>query len=386
MTRLSKCYAIKDLRHAAKKSLPGVMFDYIAGGAEDEITVRRNLESFQHYQFVPRVLKDVTHINLTTTIQGVRSRLPIICAPTAMSRTFHYLGEKAVAKAAGQAGIPYTLSTVATTSIEDIAKISNGVKFFQIYAWRNRQMVKDFISRCRQSQYQAIMLAVDFPTLGNRERDLRNGHGHLSEQRLKILAGALMHPKWFYRYLTSAPLTMANMVEFLPHGGDAAKTIDKVNELFDASITWQDAAEIQKLWGGPFILKGIQSVADAKLAVELGASGIVLSNHGGRQLDGAPPAMDLLPAVKAAVNDSLEIYIDGGIRRGSDVIKAIALGATACLIGRPYLYGLAAGGEAGVSHALNIFSTEMTRVMQLIGCDSVSKLSVDYVENIRQQA
>ena len=382
MKNLNHCFSIADLKKLAKKSLPGVMFDYIEGGAEDEITIGRNRQVFSEYEFVPRVLRDVSTIDLTTTIQGAKSQMPIMCAPTAMSRTFHYQGEKAVALATEKAGIPYSLSTVATTSIEDVAKISKGTKFFQIYAWRNVDMVKNFILRCQQNHYQGVMLAVDLPTLGNRERDLKNGHGHARQHRLNILKGALRHPKWFYRFLTSPPLVLANMVEFLPYGGDAAKAMDTVNQQFDASVNWEDAAEIKKMWGGPFMLKGIQSVADAKLAVEMGASGIILSNHGGRQLDGAPPAFSLLADVKAEVGDALEIYIDGGIRRGSDVIKAIALGATACLIGRPYLYGLVAGGEAGVSRALEIFRTEMERVMKLIGCDSISKLSPEYVAKL----
>ena len=383
MGNLDRCFSIDDLRKKARKAIPGVIFDYIEGGAEDETTVRRNRESFADYEFVPRVLRNVANVDLSATMQGVECSMPLFCAPTGMNRLFHHAGETAVARAARAANIPYALSTVATTSIEDIAAHAGGALFFQIYVWHSRELVNEFIRRCRSSAYRGIILAVDIPAFGNRERDLRNGHGRPAELRMKTALSGLTKFRWAFRYAISPRTVMANMTEHLPHGGDAMKTIDTVNEQFDPSVTWDDAKRLRDSWKGSFMLKGIQSVEDAVLAVKMGATGIVLSNHGGRQLDGAPPAMDLLPGVVKAVGMKTEIIIDGGVRRGADVIKALALGAAGCMIGRPYLYGLAAGGERGVARSLDIFRTEMERVMKLIGCDSARKLNPGYVKKIR---
>ena len=389
-------HSIEDLRKAAKRKLPGVMFDFIEGGAEDEFTVAQNTLAFRELEFVPRVLRKVDQIDLSTNMLGVQSAMPIICAPTAMSRVFHYHGEKAVARAASEVGIPYCLSTAATTSIEDIAQCCSSPAFFQIYVWKNREMVEQFVARCESANYSGLMLAVDFPTLGKRERDLRNGHGHPFEQRLRTALGALFRPVWLFRFLFSEPMKMANMIGYLPHQADALKTVDQVNAQFDPNITWEDAKRLMSLWqdahakagnenkAGAFVLKGIQSVADAREAVRMGATGIVLSNHGGRQLDGAPPAMRLLPDVLDAVGDDIEVLIDGGVRRGADIIKAVAMGAKGCLIGRPYLYGLAAAGETGVKRALGILQDEMERVMRLIGCQSVRQLDSSYVKMLNQ--
>jgi len=382
MTSIQHCYSIQDLKKVAKKKLPGVMFDYIEGGADDEHTITRNKQSFLQYEFVPKVLRDVSEINLNTSIQGLISKLPIVIAPTAMTKMFHYQGELAVARAASNKGIPYSLSTMANSSIEEVAEVSTIPSFFQIYIWKAAEMVDDFIQRCQRCGYQGLMLTVDLATPGNRERDLRNGQGNASRQKLKILLGALKTPRWLFRLLTSSPLKLANMVEYLPHGGVLSKNIENVHQQFDASVDWEDARKMRQKWQGKFLIKGIQSVEDAEKAVEIGATGIVISNHGGRQLDGAPPAMDILPEIKAVVGNDLEIIIDGGIRRGSDVIKALALGATACLIGRPYLYGLAAGGEAGVDRAITILESEMERVMKLIGCDSIDNLDQSYVRKV----
>ena len=375
MSSLAECFTIADLRKLAQKKLPKVMFDYVDGGAEDELTLQWNRQSFSNYEFVPRVLRDVSHIDLSTTVQGVNLKIPIISAPTGMSRMFHHLGEKAVVKASHRAGAGYALSTVSTTSIEDVAKESNGPLFFQIYAWYDRKMVFDFIERCKRQQYDGLMLAVDLATLGKRDRDLRNGHGRPNVLKRNTALGALTKPQWLYHFLTQPKWKMANMVEHLPHGADAMKVIEKVNGQFSASVNWKDVEELSKLWGGKFMLKGIQSVEDAVKAAESGVSGIILSNHGGRQLDGAPAALDILPEVVQAIGSDVEVLIDGGVQRGSDVIKAVALGAKAVLIGKSYLYGLAAGGEAGVDRTYAILSDEMTRVMQLLGCKNISELN-----------
>lgn len=377
--KINEVFSILEMRDMAKAKLPSVMFDYLEGSAEDELTFDWNRESFQKYEFVPRTLKDVSKIDLSTSIQGVPVGLPVISAPTGMSRMFHWEGEKAVVRATHKAGTAYSLSTVSTTSIEDVAKESKGPLFFQIYAWHNREMVLDFIDRCRQTDYQGLMLAVDLASLGKRERDLRNGHGRPAVLRKNTALGALSKPEWLFNFLTKPKMRMANMVNHLPHGGDALKVVDTVNAQFRADVSWQDAEDMMKQWNGKFMLKGIQCVEDAVKAAELGVSGIILSNHGGRQLDGAPAGMDILPEVVAAVGKDVEVFVDGGITRGSDIIKAIALGAKGCLIGRAYLYGLAAGGETGVTRVYDILRDEMTRVMQLIGCNSISELDASYV-------
>ena len=379
MSKITHCTSIADMKELARKKLPSVMFDYIDGGAEDEITVNWNRNAYQKYEFVPHVLRDVSHIDLTTQVQGITLKLPIIAAPTGMSRMFHYTGEKAVAKAVHKAGGAYALSAVGTTSIEEIAAISTGPKFFQIYVWHNKQMVQDFISRSRQQDYDGLMLAVDLATLGKRERDIKNGHGRPNVLKMKTGLSALSKPLWLYHYLTQPKWKMANMTEHLPHGAYAAKVIEEVNEQFSSTVNWKDAAEMRKHWKGPFMLKGIQCVDDAVKAAEIGATGIIISNHGGRQLDGAPATLDLLPEVVKAVGNDMEVLIDGGIMRGSDVVKAIALGAKSVLVGRAYLYGLAAGGEAGVSRVFEILKDEMTRVMQLIGCTSIKDLNSSYI-------
>lgn len=383
MNSLDNCHSIYDLKALAKSKLPKPIFDYIEGGAEDEQTLNRNRNSFSDYQFVPRILKDVSNIDMSTQIQGIDIKSPVVIAPTGMSRMFHYQGEEAVCRAARNANTIYSLSTVSTCSIEQIADASKGPKFFQVYAWKNRKMITDFIQRCQKNNYDAILLAVDLAALGKREKDLHNGHGNPIKLRLNTAFSALTKPAWLYRFITSPKLAMANMLDFFPQASDAFKTLDSVNEQFDPTITWEDAKLIKEQWKGPFWLKGIQSVEDAILAAEMGVTGIILSNHGGRQLDGAPSAIDILPEVVKAVGSKIEIIVDGGIMRGADVVKAIALGADACMIGKAYLYGLASGGEAGVEKALEILNDEIKRVMALIGCQTMAELSPDVLKRIR---
>jgi len=379
MSRVNDCHSIADLKAAARARMPSVLFDYIEGGAEDEITAAWNRDAFSNYSFLPRTLRDVSKVNLSTTVQGIKIDLPIIAAPTGMTRMFHHEGELAVAKASHKAGTAYTLSSVATTSIEDVAMAAKGPLFFQVYVWHNRKMVQDFMDRCRKMNYAGIMLAVDLAALGKRERDLRHGHGQAAKLKWNMARSAISKPAWLYHYLAEPKWRMANMVQHLPHGALADKVLEKVNEQFDASVTWEDARELMKAWGGKFILKGIQCKEDAILAAEMGASGIVISNHGGRQLDGAAATLDLLPEIVEAVGNDIEVMIDGGITRGSDVIKALALGAKACLVGRAYMYGLGAGGEKGVTRCYDILREEMVRVMQLIGCSDVRELGPQYL-------
>lgn len=379
MSSINEVFSILQMRDLAKTRIPSVMFDYLEGAAEDEQTYAWNRNSFSKYEFVPRTLQDVREIDLSSTFQGEHIDIPVISAPTGMSRMFHWEGEKAVVRATHKAGTAYTLSTVATTSIEDVAKESEGPRFFQIYAWHNREMVTDFIDRCKQNNYKGLMLAVDLAALGKRDRDLRNGHGRPAVLRKNTAIGALSRPAWLFNFLTKPKMRMANMVEHLPHGADALKVVDTVNAQFRADVTWEDAREMMEQWNGKFMLKGIQCAEDAVKAAELGVSGIILSNHGGRQLEGAPAALDILPEVIAAVGDKVEVFVDGGITRGSDIIKAVALGAKGCLIGRAYLYGLAAGGEPGVTRVYDILKDEMERTMKLIGCRSIQELDAKYV-------
>lgn len=383
-SRLSRCYSIGDLRSLAKKKVPGVIFDYIERGAEDEVTMRRNRQVFERYSLVPRVLRDVATVDLTTEIQGRKANMPLMMAPTGLTALFHHQGEPAVARAAHQYGVPYCLSTVSTTSVEELAAVGEGTNFFQIYVWHNREIVQDLVKRCQAANYHGLCLAVDTAALGNRERDLQNGQKIPLLLKLNIVKGALPPQRWPWlaNFLKRNPLRFANLVGHVPHGAQLDKVVTDINEQFSAAVTWEDARKLKAQWGGPFIIKGIQSVADAVAATEMGATGIVLSNHGGRQLDGAITAMDLLPEVVGEVGDKTEVYMDGGIRRGSDIVKAIALGARACLIGRPYLYGLAAGGQAGVEACLTILQQEMVRVMQLLGCKSLTELNSDYVKAI----
>jgi L-lactate dehydrogenase (cytochrome) len=379
---LSDCHSIADLRILAQRRLPPVMFDYLDGGAEDELTLHRNRAAFADFEFVPRVLTDVSHVSLGTRFAGVPLALPIVSAPTGMSRMFHHLGERAVVRATHAAGTAYCLSTVSTTSIEDVAASSHGPLFFQVYAWKDKEMVLSFLGRCKEAKYNGIMLAVDLPTLGKRDRDLRNGHGRPAVLRRNTAMGALTRPAWLYSFLTSPRWRMANMVNHLPHGADALKVVDEVNAQFRPDVTWDDARQMRDRWNGPFILKGIQSVEDAILAADMGVTGIVISNHGGRQLEGAPAPLHLLSEVCRAVGHRTEVYMDGGVMRGGDVVKALALGARAVLIGKAYLYGLAAGGEAGVARAYAILHDEMERTMRLIGCTDVAHLHPGMVRKV----
>lgn len=384
MASLQNCHSIEDLRQLGMKRIPRVMFDYIQGSSEDEVTAQWNIDSFRRFEFIPRVLRNVKEIDLSATVCGISSKVPFIASPTGMSRLFHHQGELAVSKATSNIGSIYSLSTVSTTSIEDVAAASSCPKLFQIYAWQNKAMTDDFIARCKMADYAGLMLAVDAPTLGKRERDLKNGHGRPALLRRNTALSALRTPGWLFHFLTKPKLRMANMLEHLPHGADVTKVTESINEQFRADVTWDDVKSIQSKWDKPFFLKGIQSVADAVMAAEHGVQGIILSNHGGRQLDGAPAAMDLLPEVIAAVGSDVDVLIDGGIRRGSDIVKAIALGAKAVLLGRAYLYGLAAGGEAGVQRAYDILTDEIIRVMQLLGCSSIQDLDSSYIRPHRE--
>jgi len=377
---MKSCYNIEDFRAIARKRLPRMIFDYLDGGSDDEVTLRANRTGFAKYQLMPRVLRDVENIDLATKVLGQDVDLPLLLSPTGQTRMFHHDGERAVARAAANAGTIYSLSSVSSSSIEETAAASSGPKWFQIYVWRDRGVTKEFIARCRESGYHALCLTVDLSTHGNRERDLRNGLSFPASLNLKTVMDVLQHPGWLYHYLTGPEIEIANVVNSplvrMPDGGNL---MNYVASQFDPTVTWDDAAWMIDQWGGPFLIKGIVSPEDARRAVDIGARGIIISNHGGRQLDFSPSAIEMLPDIIQAVAGRAEILIDGGVRRGTDVIKALALGAKAVMIGRPYLYALAAGGEAGVGRMFDLFRAEIARDMALLGCAKISDLTAEYI-------
>ena len=378
--RVNRCHCIADLRRVAKRRLPRVMFDYMDGGAEDEVALHGNCAGFDAWRLIPRVLVDVAEVELGTEIMGQKSALPLVIAPTGMNRLFHYRGEMAVAPAAARAGLIYSLSSMSSFDIEAMGAATPGPKWFQIYVWKDRTVIKEFIQRCRESGYHALCLTVDVPAFGKRERDLRNGMVIPPRFTPGALLDMVLHPHWWWKLITHEPMTLANVVGKTGRGLDNITSLGQhANDQFDSSVTWDDMAWMIEEWGGPFAIKGIACAEDAVRAVETGATGIIISNHGGRQLDQAPVPIEVLPEIVDAVAGRADVILDGGVRRGSDVIKALALGANACMIGRGYLYGLGAGGEAGVERALELFRDEIERTMKLVGCTSVAQLTPDYI-------
>jgi L-lactate dehydrogenase (cytochrome) len=372
--RLARALTIADLRTAAKRRTPRAVFDYTDGAAETETSLRRAREAFERVEFRPRVLRDVTAVNPTTTVLGRPSALPLAFAPTGFTRMMHHQGERAVVRVADRAGIPYALSTLGTTSIEDVAAAAPAArKWFQLYVWRDRGAGKELVERAQAAGYEALMLTVDVPVAGARLRDARNGLTIPPSLTLRTVLDAATHPSWWFNLLTTEPLMFASLSSW---EGTVAELI---NSMFDPSLTLEDLSWLRETWSGPLIVKGIQHVDDARLVVERGADAVVVSNHGGRQLDRAATPLEVLPAVVDAVGDRAEVLVDGGVRSGADVVAAVALGAKACLVGRAYLYGLMAGGERGVQRVVDILTGEVVRTMQLLGADSVSRLEPAHV-------
>ncbi|HEY0961452.1 MAG TPA: alpha-hydroxy acid oxidase [Pseudomonadales bacterium] len=379
-TSLQKCHSIADLRSLAQRRIPKVMFDYIDGGSEDEVTLARNSSGFGRWQFLPRALVDATHIDLSTRVQGCDIALPLIFSPTGGTRLFHHRGEFATSAAAAAAGTVFSLSSMASIPIETVAAHTPGDKWFQIYVWKDRGVVREFIQRCKANGYKALCLTVDVATPGHRERDLRNGFTLPPRFTMASLLDMALHPGWWWHALTKERITLANVAGKAGIGVTDAVTLGQyVNSQLDASITWKDMEWMIGEWGGPFLIKGVLAIEDARIAIDCGATGVILSNHGGRQLDHSAAPIDVLPDVVDAVGDRTEVLVDGGVRRGTDVIKALALGAKACMIGRPYLYGLAAGGEDGVHRAIGLLRDEIRRDLMLLGCPSVKQLHRGYL-------
>ncbi|TDD65072.1 alpha-hydroxy-acid oxidizing protein [Jiangella aurantiaca] len=372
--RLASALTIADLRRIARMRTPRSVFDYTDGAAEAEISLRRARSLFANLEFRPSVLHDVSDVDTTTTMLGQPSAQPFAFAPTGFTRMMNHEGESAVARVAERVGIPYSLSTMGTTSIEDVAAAApRARKWFQLYVWKDRSAGEDLVKRAANAGYEALMLTVDVPVAGARLRDVRNGFTIPPTLTAKTVLDAAAHPAWWLNLLTTKPLQFASLTSWK---GTIAELL---NLLFDPTMTIDDLAWLRSIWSGPLIVKGIQTVEDAQRVVDAGADAIVLSNHGGRQLDRAPVPLRILPEVAAAVGDRTEIYLDTGITSGADIVAAKALGADACLVGRAYLYGLMAGGERGVARAAQILTTEVRRTMQLLGARTVDELNPSHV-------
>lgn len=381
---LTNARNIADLQDLAKKRLPKPMYHFIEGGADDEISLRNNVGAFDNYFLTPNYLTNVAEVDTSTTVLGHTSRLPLILSPTGTTRLFHHEKELGVARAAETYGIPYSLSAMSTTSIEDIGAGSSGHKIFQVYIMRDRSLTADWVERSKAAGFQSICLTVDTPMAGNRERDLTNGMTIPPRFSLSTLLGFSLHPHWLLNFALHPKFELSNIIHKSDILGTQGNTsvIEYVNSQFDRSITWDDAAWLAEQWDGPFIIKGLMSDEDAKKAKDVGATAIMVSNHGGRQLESAPAPIDCVKSMRDAIGDDLELIVDGGVRRGNHVVKALAAGANACSVGRPYLYGLAAGGQKGVERCLSIFEAEIKRTMTLLGTRTLEEITPAHLSRI----
>jgi L-lactate dehydrogenase (cytochrome) len=374
--RLARAASVDDLRRLARRRLPGGVFDYVDGAAEDELTAARNVAAFHRLELQPRVLTGVGTVDPSTTLFGGRLPIPLVLAPTGFTRMVHPQGELAVAGAAARAGVPYTLSTLSTRSIEDVAAAADGDHWFQVYVWRDRGLVAEMLERAVAAGYSTIVITVDTAVLGRRERDVRRGFSLPPKIGLGTVLDGAVHPRWTWDFVRAEPIVFANVTgRSVGDGSTPVALADYINSQFDPDLSWRDIEWFRERWPGRVALKGIQTVADAELAADAGVDAVVLSNHGGRQLDGAPPPLELVAPVADAVGDRVAIVCDGGVRRGSDIVKAVALGATACMAGRAYLYALGAAGEAGVDHVLARLADDVRRTMALLGARTVADLT-----------
>jgi (S)-mandelate dehydrogenase len=380
---LSQARNIADLRELARRRVPGLAFEYVEGGAEDESSLRANRTAFERLRLLPNTLIDTSHRQLRTTILGTPSAAPLVIAPTGLNNMLNTAGDLGLARAAAQRGIPFTLSSLSTTRLEQVATQVGGRLWMQLYVLKDRAVARDLMQRAAGAGYEALVFTTDANVFGSREWDQRNFRAP-GKPTLRAALDVLRHPRWMYEVLLRDGMPRFRNVEsFLPRGAASAVGGSTVLPgLFEANITWNDIDWIRQFWRGKLLLKGVLSVGDAERAHALGCDGIVLSNHGGRQLDYCVAAIDLLPEVAAAVGGRLSILIDGGFRRGTDIVKALALGAEAVMLGRATLYGLGAGGEAGVARALEIVTTETDRTLGLLGCNSVSELGPQHVRRI----
>ena len=383
--RLGACFDVADLRRAAKRRIPRPVFDYVDGGADEEIGIAANTAAFRSWQFLPRVLAGVAAADTSANVLGATLPVPLLLAPTGYTRMMHPDGEIGAARSALRHGVPYTLSTMATTRIEELRAGVAGTKadgdlWFQLYLTRNRPRAFDLVARAADNGYSTLVVTVDTIVAGNRVRDLRNGLSIPPALTLSTVASVASRPGYWYRLLSGPGLDYVNFTDGAP------TTVMKTADLFDADLNWADIEDLRGRWTGKLLLKGPVGPADARRAVELGVDGIQLSNHGGRQLDRAVPSVDLIAPVREAVGPSCTLLVDSGVRHGADVAIALALGADAAVLGRAYLYGLMAGGEAGVDRALDLVSGQFRSTMQFLGMTSVAELRKHGQDLLTRQA
>ncbi len=374
-SKIKNCNNIEDFRNLAKKKLPFPVFHYIDGAADDEVTLKRNTESFNTCDLVPNVLRGVKDIDLSINLMGKKLDLPFFLSPTALQRLFHYEGEMAVGKAAEEFNTFFGISSLSTVSADRISKLS-GPKIFQLYFHKDKELTRSMIQKCKEKKFDALALTVDTITGGNRERDLKTGFTSPPKFTAQSLFSYIYSYNWTLNYLFREKFDLPFLSDYVGEGTSFAVSVaDYFSSMLDQNMSWSDAENIMKEWGGPFCLKGIMSVEDAKNAVKIGASAIMLSNHGGRQLDGSRSPFDQLKEILDNVGGQIEVICDGGIRRGTHILKALSLGANACSGGRLYLYALAAGGYNGVLKSLTNLKNEIERDMKLMGCKSIKELT-----------
>ena len=374
--KLSNCHNFQDFRKLARRRLPSPIFHYIDGAADDEITHRRNTLAYDDVDLVPSVLAGVENVDLSTTIFGRKIELPLYCAPTALQRLFHHEGEWAVAKAAQKYRTMFGVSSLGTVSVEEIGTMIDTPKMFQFYFHKDRGLNNSMIERAKAAKFDVLALTVDTITGGNRERDLRTGFTSPPKLTLSSLFSFASKPMWTINYLTKPKFELPQLQDYVGEGTNIAISIGEYfSTMLDQSVNWNDAEKLCSQWNGHFALKGIMSVEDAKKAVDIGCTGIMVSNHGGRQLDGSRAPFDQLAEIVDAVGDKIDVICEGGIQRGTHILKALSVGAKACSGGRLYLYALAAAGQAGVERALNQYRTELERDMKLMGCTSIDQLN-----------
>ena len=372
---LESCHNFKDFRKLAKRRLPAPVFHYIDGAADDELTKARNTSAFDDVDLVPNVLAGVEDVDLSTTLFGKKLSMPLYCSPVAIQRLFHHEGERAVAKAAAKHETMFGISSLSTVSVEEIEKLVDTPKMFQFYFHKDRGLNDNLLERAKAAKFDVLALTVDTITGGNRERDLRTGFTIPPRLTFASMLSFATHPMWGINYLTKPKFRLPHLEEYVSEGTNVNTSIGQYfSTMLDQSMNWNDAERLCAKWGGHFALKGIMSVDDAKKAVDIGCSGIMVSNHGGRQLDGGRAPFDQLAEIVDAVGDKIEVICEGGIQRGTHVLKALSIGAKACAGGRLYLYALAAAGQAGVERALNQYRSELERDMKLMGYNSVDQL------------
>ena len=374
---LRNCHNFHDFRRLARRRLPGPIFNYIDGAADDEATHHRNTKSFESCDLVPNVLRGVENIDLSVTVMGQKLALPVYCSPTALQRLFHYRGERAVAAAAAKYGTMFGVSSLGTVSVEELRRAHPTPQVYQFYFHKDRGLNRAMLQRAKDAGVNIMMLTVDSITGGNRERDLRTGFSIPLKLTLAGMVQFAIKPTWGINYFIHERFRLPQLDEHVDMSGGALSIGRYFTEMLDPSMNWDDVAQMVRQWGGQFCLKGIMSRADAKRAAEIGCTGIVVSNHGGRQLDGSRASFDQLAEIVDAVGDRIDVLMDGGVQRGTHVLKALSVGAKAVGVGRYYLYSLAAAGQAGVERALSLMQTELERDMRLMGCKAVSQLSRD---------